>query len=77
MKSPQVTESVSKFFNDAPIGKIYASQASSITVQPFTGEHYGSIRDIVGDALNRVSSGAMDAEASWQQALADYKDLGI
>lgn len=77
LKSPQVTESVSKFFNDAPIGKIYASQASSITVQPFTGEHYGSIRDIVGDALNRVSSGAMDAEASWQQALADYKDLGI
>lgn len=77
LKSPQITETTSEFFNNAPIGQIYAAQASEITVQPFTGEHYGAIRDIVGDALNRVDSGAMNAEDSWQQALTDYKNLGI
>ena len=77
LKSSQITETTSEFFNKAPIGQIYAAQASAITVQPFTGEHYGAIRDIVGDALNRVDSGAMNAEDSWQQALTDYKNLGI
>lgn len=63
-----------EFFNNAPMSKIYAEQSKQITMQPFVGKNYGTIRQVVGDALSRVDSGAASAEDSWQQALADYKE---
>ncbi|MDO5084309.1 extracellular solute-binding protein [Arachnia propionica] len=74
VESPEIADSKSEFFNDAPVGKIYGDMASKITVQPFTGKRYAQIRGIVGDALGRVDTGAASAEDSWQQALEQYKN---
>lgn len=75
--SPEIADAKSEFFNNAPVGKIYSEQSAKITVQPFVGKNYGSIRGVVGEALDRVDSGAANAEDSWQQALSAYQELGI
>ncbi len=77
LESPELTAQTNEFFNNAPTGEIFAKQAEAITIQPFTGEYYGQIRDVVGQALDRVDSGQSDAATSWQKALEDYKALGL
>ncbi|MDO4260144.1 MAG: extracellular solute-binding protein [Actinomycetaceae bacterium] len=75
LKSPEIAGEKSEFFNNAPTGEIYSSQAQAIKVQPYTGKYYASVRDVVGEALNRVDTGAQSAEESWQQALSDFEAL--
>ena len=76
-ESPEITDAKSEFFNDAPVGKIYTEQSAKITVQPFVGKNYGSIREVLGKALDRVDRDGAAPDASWQQALSDYQELGI
>jgi cellobiose transport system substrate-binding protein len=74
--SPEVNDAVNEFFNDAPIGTITADRAAEITVQPFKGPKYSDILTAFQAAITRVDDGSKDADASWQQFLADVEALG-
>ena len=66
------------FFNDAPTGQILANRAEAVTVTPFKGPNYFSIRSLVTDAINRVDVDNIDDPAtSWDKALQGSKDLGL
>jgi len=66
------------FFNDAPTGQILANRAEAVTVTPFKGPNYFSIRSLVTDAINRVDVDNIDDPAtSWDKALQGFKDLGL
>jgi len=66
------------FFNDAPTGQILANRAKAVTVTPFKGPNYFSIRSLVTDAINRVDVDNIDDPAtSWDKALQGFKDLGL
>lgn len=77
LSSPELKESKNEFFNDAPVGEILANRAEAVSVTPFKGVNYFSIRATVTDALNRVESGTDDAASSWQKAIEAYKALGL
>jgi len=54
------------FFNDAPIGEIFAERADAVTVAPYKGPHYFAINDAMAQAINRVEvDGTDDAASSW------------
>ena len=74
--SPEVNDAVNEFFNDAPIGTITADRAAAITVQPFKGPKYSDILTAFQAAITRVDDGSKDADASWEQFLADVEALG-
>ena len=44
MKSDTLLSSTNKFFSDAPTGKILTNRANAVTVKPFKGPNYFSIR---------------------------------
>ena len=74
--SPEVTEAVNDFFNDAPIGQITADRAAAITVQPFKGPKYSDILSAFQAAILRVDDGSNDPDKSWAQFLTDVEALG-
>jgi cellobiose transport system substrate-binding protein len=60
------------FFNNAPIGSIYAKGA--LTLKPiFEGRKQRQIDNIFGQALSRVALKKQTAAAAWQQALNEIK----
>ncbi len=73
---PEITGATSPFFNDAPIGEIYASRAEAITVQPHTGPKYSDILQAFQNALLRVDDGSQSADESWEQFQTDVEALG-
>lgn len=77
LSSRDLLEQTNAFFNDAPVGQILANRAEAVTVTPYKGPNYFTIRGTVTDALNRVESGTDDAESSWQKALEAYDALGL
>ena len=75
---PQVKDATNEFFNDAPVGQIFAARANQISdVPPFKGVQYFNIQTIVMDALNRVDIDGGDAAASWDEALTNFGSLGF
>ena len=54
-----------------------ADRAAAVDVQPYKGPNYFAIRATVTDAINRVETGADDAEASWKKAVEAYQALGL
>lgn len=74
--APEVNEAVNEFFNDAPVGTIFADRAAAITVQPFKGPKYSDILTAFQAAIMRVDDGSKDPDASWEQFLADVEALG-
>jgi cellobiose transport system substrate-binding protein len=60
------------FFNNAPIGEIYAKGA--LALKPiFEGRKQRQIDNIFGQALSRVALKKQTAAAAWQQALNEIK----
>jgi cellobiose transport system substrate-binding protein len=60
------------FFNNAPIGSIYAKGA--LALKPiFEGRKQRQIDNIFGQALSRVALKKQTAAAAWQQALNEIK----
>lgn len=54
------------FFNDAPIGEIFAERADAVTVAPYKGPNFFAINDAMAQAINRVEvDGTDDAASSW------------
>jgi cellobiose transport system substrate-binding protein len=76
LSSPEVTEATDPFFNDAPIGQIFANRAEAITVQPYKGPKYSDILQAFQAAMLRVDDGSQSADESWEQFQTDVEALG-
>jgi cellobiose transport system substrate-binding protein len=62
------------FFNNAPVGQIYAKGVSQL--KPiFEGKLQRAIDQAIGAGLGRVAAKKMDAKKSWAQVLADLKKV--
>ena len=72
LKDPAVLEFKNEYFNNAPVGEIFAK--SGETLQPnYRGTKDGDVRPVFGRALVRVEQGKQDPAAAWQQALDEAK----
>jgi cellobiose transport system substrate-binding protein len=69
---PSLTSFKSSFFNNAPVGEIFA--ASAKTLQPqYKGAADGQIRTAVENALTRIEQGKQQPDAAWAQAVKEAK----
>ena len=76
LSSPEITDAVNPFFNDAPVGEILAHRAEAVTVQPHKGPKYSDILQAFQAAILRVDDGSQNADESWEQFQADVEALG-
>ncbi len=66
--SEEIQNFTSEYFNNAPVGKIYAEAAQQ--VKPiFEGPESIQIETIIGDAITRVKDGQDKPDASWDKAM--------
>lgn len=78
LSSDVLKASTNEFFNNAPVGEIFANRANAITVKPFKGANYFKINDVVNSALVRVDvQETDDAASSWDKAVKAFNDLGL
>ncbi len=78
LSSDAVKAATNEFFNNAPVGEIFANRANAVTVMPFKGANYFKINDVVNSALVRVDvQETDDAASSWDKAVKAYNDLGL
>lgn len=64
--SDELAAITNPFFNDAPIGEIFAERAAAVTVAPYKGPNYFAVNDAMAQAINRVEvDGTDDAASSW------------
>ena len=78
LESPELTGYTNKFFNNAPVGKIYSEMSKKIDVQPYKGPNFFPITSLVTDALNRVDVDKTDnPDGSWKKAITEYKQLDL
>ena len=75
LSAPEITGAVNPYFNDAPIGEIYADRAEAITVQPYKGPKYSDILQAFQAAVRRVDDGSQQADEAWDQFLTDVEAL--
>ncbi|WP_144016049.1 ABC transporter substrate-binding protein [Demequina sp. NBRC 110052] len=73
--STEVQEATNAFFNDAPIGEIFAERAAAVEVAPYKGALYFQVNDAMVNALRRVDEGVMSADESWAQFEADVQAI--
>jgi len=77
-KDPAVADSKNDFFNNAPVGKVFADRAAAVTVTPFKGPNYFTINKAVTDALVAYDvQGKGSVESNWNAAVDAYKALGL
>jgi cellobiose transport system substrate-binding protein len=72
--SPDIQEFSNPYFNDAPVGPIYADNAERVVAQN-TGPNYNSINSEFQDGLGRVADGAQEPDEAWDQAIAEIRSL--
>ena len=64
--SDELAAITNEFFNNAPIGEIFANRADAVSVAPYKGPNYFAINDAMSQAINRVDVDKTDdAESSW------------
>ena len=73
--SQDLTAATNAFFDNAPIGKIFAERAAAVKVTPFKGVKYAAIMQAVQDGLTRVESKKQSIDASWAQVVSDINAL--
>ena len=76
LSSPDITDAVNPFFNDAPVGQILATRAEAVTVQPHKGPKYSDILQAFQAAVLRVDDGSQDPDEAWEQFQTDVEALG-
>jgi cellobiose transport system substrate-binding protein len=77
-KSSELTGATNTFFNNAPIGTLFADRAKAFAdtnVIPFKGVKYGAIMGAVQNGLTRVEQGQQSVDDSWTQVVSDIKAL--
>src|SRR5438067_6549613 len=73
--NPALTGAMNPYFNNAPIGQIFADRAKAVKVTPYKGIKYAAIMQAVQDALTRVESKKQSIDASWAQLVSDINAL--
>ena len=73
--NPALTGAMNAYFNNAPVGQIFADRAKAVSVTPYKGVKYAAIMQAVQDGLTRVESKKQTIDASWAQVVADIKAL--
>ena len=77
-ESADLTSSTNEFFNNAPVGEIFANRAAAISVTPYKGANYFQIHQTISDALARVDVDQTETpEQGWQSAVTAYDALGL
>lgn len=77
LTDPALLDFANPFFNDAPVGQIFADRAEAVTVSPLKGPRYFQINQAMNDALTRVDvDGTDDTESSWAKFVTFVEDLG-
>lgn len=72
-QDPQVANATDPYFNNAPIGKIFAASAAKLPVA-ILGPKDGVIKDTFSTAIQRVEQQGMSPDASYQKFLSDIKN---
>jgi len=62
------------FFNDAPVGEIFAKSAESLKPN-YRGQRDGDVRPVYGRALLRVEQGKAEPEAAFNDAIKESKKV--
>jgi cellobiose transport system substrate-binding protein len=70
LKSAAVKAFKNPYFNNAPVGQIFATGALTLKPQ-ITGPHFGDVQNASSQAIQRVEQGKMTASTSWAQFLKD------
>ncbi len=66
--SEDIQNFTSEYFNNAPVGKIYAEAATQVK-EIIEGPESIQIEGIIGDAITRVRDGQANKEDSWKTAM--------
>ena len=75
--SDELAAITNEFFNNAPIGEIFANRADAVSVAPYKGPNYFAINDAMAQAINRVDVDKTDdAESSWAKWVDAVAALG-
>jgi len=74
LKSSAVQTFRNPFFNNAPVGKIFANSALVLKPQ-ITGPHQGDIQTAATNATQRVEQHKQSPDASWKQFLKDVANV--
>lgn len=75
--SDELAAITNEFFNNAPIGEIFANRADAVSVAPYKGPNYFAINDAMAQAINRVDVDETDdAESSWAKWVDAVAALG-
>jgi cellobiose transport system substrate-binding protein len=72
LKSKQVAGFKNPFFNNAPVGQIFAASALRLKPQ-IIGPQQGAIQTAVSNAIQRVEQGKQSPTKSWAQFLKDVR----
>ena len=71
---PALLDYKDPFFNNAPVGQIYAKGV--LQIKPiFEGKLQRAIDQAIGAGLGRVAAKKMDSKKSWEQVLVDLKKV--
>lgn len=70
---PEVLEKKDSYFNDAPIGKIFAVAADKLRPN-HRGVDDAAVRPKFGDALSRVEEGKRSVAEAWSEAIAQARN---
>ena len=70
---PQVASATNKYFNNAPIGRIFGDSAKNLPVAVL-GPKDGVIKDTFSTAIQRVEQQGMSPDASYAKFLADIRN---
>ncbi|MFV0287199.1 MAG: extracellular solute-binding protein [Demequina sp.] len=75
-EDPAVADATNAFFNDAPIGTLFADRATAVPAAPYKGQFYFQVNTAIQDALTRVDGGTDDVATSWDKAVSEIEALG-
>ena len=67
LASPELRDVKNAFFNDAPVGEIFADRAESIDTAVYKGPNFIAIDTAVFDAITRVETGQQSVDDAWAQ----------
>ncbi|WP_181773709.1 extracellular solute-binding protein [Amycolatopsis pittospori] len=71
-----VLSHTSKYFSDAPVGKIFAASAEALRPN-YRGLRDGEVRPVYGHALGRVEERRQSVEGAWSQAAREGRAAAV
>ncbi len=71
-EDPALQDFTNPFFNDAPVGRIYAASAKTLRPQ-YLGVKHGPVRQVFEQALQRVQEKKQKPDEAWAEAVREAK----